>query len=517
MVEKREFQFDSTKAQQQMVALEQRLAKLNQGIKSFAKSVREHNTVGAQMENVQNRLARSSINLSTAVRKVIAEEKKANVQTTSQISNISRLTMRVEKLAAARRAGIAAQVTATKQVKQFGETAKKASDKAIFGFKRFASLVAAIIISRAISLITFQLREATEAAISFSIAIGELQTLSDANGLSFDQWAVSARKLSDALGLPQADVAEGIYQTLSNQVAKAGKAIEFTAEAQRLAVVGRSQVVDSVNLLTAAVNAFGRSTEDAGLLSAQFFNTVVLGRLRIEELGNTFGRVGILANQLGITIPELNAALATITLQGVKLNEAMTFLRGIFLKLIKPSEAMKDVLKGMGFETAQAAIEVLSFRDFMAELETQTQGNIAELGKLFTRMRAITGAAIFTGKGLELFTENLRKIQEESVSVFLKAEEDALKNQGRILRIELNKIKNFFVDDLGFALIRSINAFSKRFGGLDIVVKSFLRSLVQIIATVVLFKARLLAVTITMTALRVVTALVRLVLVPVQH
>ena len=59
-------------------------------------------------------------------------------------------------------------------------------------------------------------------------------------------------------------------------------------------------------------------TSRAGELASQFFRTLDLGAIEAEELGTAFGRVAPLARNVGISIGELNAALATLTIGGVK-------------------------------------------------------------------------------------------------------------------------------------------------------------------------------------------------------
>jgi len=154
-------------------------------------------------------------------------------------------------------------------------------------------------------------------------------------------------------------------------------------------------------LLTAAINAFRLPVEDAEIISAQFFKTVELGRVRIEEMSQSFGRVALPASLLGVSLQELQAAIALTTIQGVKFNEASTLIRNILLKLIRPTDEMKRFFAELGVASGEAAIETFGLSGFLAKLEERTKGSSTEIGNLFGRIRAITGAMVFAGDNTE--------------------------------------------------------------------------------------------------------------------
>ena len=68
------------------------------------------------------------------------------------------------------------------------------------------------------------------------------------------------------------------------------------------------------------------------------------------------GRTQTIGHELGVEMEELEAALITVTIGGVKANEAATQIRGIMSALLKPSQAMTAALHSIGVESGPAAI-----------------------------------------------------------------------------------------------------------------------------------------------------------------
>lgn len=322
-------------------------------------------------------------------------------------------------------------------------------------FRTIARFAVFQIASRGLQSLITGLVEGTQEAAKFSIAIAEIQTI-DRAGVPFLRWSTELRALSDEFGIPIINQAEAAYQALSNQIATGVNVTEFLRAANQLAVTAVTDVSDAVNLLTAALNAFRIDVARTDEISAKFFKTVELGRLRIQDLANIFGRVAVPAAQLGVTIDELNAAIAITTIRGVRAEEATTLLRNIFLKLIKPTEAMKDFLGELGVNSGQAAIEVFGLQGFMARLEEKTQGSTEELGKLFSRVRAITSALIFAGEGVQDFADAIDQVRR-SGDTFNSRTAIVLENSGKRLEIAMNRVGNVFRVDVGQAALQALS------------------------------------------------------------
>jgi len=357
-----------------------------------------------------------------------------------------------------------------KQQKGIAKVAK-ATKKAVkstndFGisWKAIGRLVAVAALHRSISALTMKLREAGSEAINLQIAISEVRTI-DTSKSDFDDWADTLRNLSDAWGLDIVDVAEAAYQSLSNQVVQSTSEMDSFGEAVlRFATATKTTAANAINALSGAINAYAKNIHDAENVAATLFKTIEQGRLRAEDLTG-IGNVAILASKLGIELHELGAAYATLTIQGVKQSEAATQLRGIFIKLIKPTKVMKGFLREMGFETGEAALKVLGFEEFMRRLQEVTKGSSAELAKFINRIRGLSGGLAFQGEGFEILKRNVADLKDP-LEAYERAVQLTINNTGKQYKIAMNQLRNFFIQDVADPLINRLSDLTDGFKGI---------------------------------------------------
>jgi len=345
--------------------------------------------------------------------------------------------------------------SSTKPLNESLDTAKDRVQKLTLSWQTFLRVVVVQVIHRAVSKFIQEVKRATEDAIEFSIRISEIRTISQQNQLTTDRWAEGLRELSDAFGFDLLDQAEAAYQTLSNQVAKGAEAFGFLKSANELALVGVSDAAASVQFLSAVQNAFNLTLDDTANIAAQTFKTIELGRVRLDEMANTIGQSAVPAANLGLSFTDLAAAITTVTIRGVPFEKAQTAIRNILLKLIRPTAEMTKLFREWGVVSGEAAIAAFGFGGVLAKIEERTKGSSSELGKIFGRIRAISGAMVFAGRGLKTFENNWKELQEAQASYEV-ALKETLTNTGREIRIEVNKIKNFFTEEIGRDLIDTI-------------------------------------------------------------
>lgn len=409
------------------------VAKASDALKKLAKDVK---VTGAQIDRIFKDLSRGS------VRDYGAELNKIRDKAAQLLKAEGKLGAEAEAahLKAAKAAG-----------KQARETAKAdtATQKLV---KTIASLARVGAISLFIGAL-FRLQQAFEdglvGAAQLSIKVAEIETIAGKATLTTEMWTSELRKLSDSFGLDILDQAEGAYQTLSTQIAKGADALQFLTIANKLALAGVTDVASAVKLTATLINAFNKDISEAGDISGKLFKTVELGVVRIEELAQGLGRISVPAAKLGIRMEELLAAIAQTTRQGVKFSEAATLIRGIIQKTIKPTGELQKILNELGFSSGEAAIQALGLGGFLGELDKRTQGSSTELGKLFNRVRAVTGAMIFAGEGVAEFNRTVAQIDASGIVTLNKAADRIQATIGKRFDRVKNRIVNFFLVDIG--------------------------------------------------------------------
>lgn len=332
------------------------------------------------------------------------------------------------------------------------ESAKAASS----AFNRFAKSVGNILVVRAIigalGAVSRAFRQSAEAAKEFQLAIAEIQTIGQSLGRTSEQISSQVLNLSSSLGSDAVDTARGLYQVLSNQVVEAGQAFQFLEQAQKLAITTVASTEDAVDALSSVMNAYNLDASDAARVSDTLFEAVNVGRFRLNEIANIIGRVTPLTAQMGITWEETAAAIAAMTQSGVRADTAITQLRAITVKLLKPTEALQELYRKWGVEDGPAAIRAFGGLQGVIEKITQeTGGSNAELTKFFNEVRGLAGVLGLSVDDGERFAETLRQIQDSGGRA-AEAFEGFQSSQVQQLVIETERFNNALIQ-LGTALI----------------------------------------------------------------
>jgi TP901 family phage tail tape measure protein len=307
--------------------------------------------------------------------------------------------------------------------------------------------------------------DAAQDAAKFQTKVAEISTIAD--GASFGQIATQVRAISDNLNIPLLEAAGGAYQALSNNVGDFNQSLKLTESAGRFAKATNSTLTQSVDLLSAAINSYHFTADDANKVAGVFFETIRAGRITAAELSNTFGRVGERAAALGISFEEVNAALATTTTSGIKSSEAITLLNGVITGLTKPTDEMSAALAKFGFSSAEAAVATLGLPKLLQSLADSTDGTAASLAKLFPNIRGVNGELSLTGANLGQFARNLDSARNAGAAFANEKFLQATATDASKVTTELNKLHNVLTVDFGQSLLHAAADASQFVGGVD--------------------------------------------------
>lgn len=249
-----------------------------------------------------------------------------------------------------------------------------------------------------------EIKQAVVDATEFRLRLAEVQTIGSDLAMTTDQLSKRVLNLSASLGKSAEDVAEGLYQVLSNQVVEAADAFKLLETSQKLAIITHGETKDAVNAVSSVMNSYGKSIVEVDNVADTLFRTVEFGRLRLADIANILGRVTPLTARMGVTFEEAAAAIATMTRSGVKADTAVTQLRAVMQKLIKPTNRLREIFRSWGVEDGAAAIKTFGgLTAVLQKLAQETGGSDAEMAELFRRVRAIVGVmGIMTDDGKEM-------------------------------------------------------------------------------------------------------------------
>ena len=351
----------------------------------------------------------------------------------------------------------------------------QALSSSLFTIKR---LLIFDIAGSAIAKLTQALRQSVEDARQFSKEIALVTTITKESELTFNQASDGVVELSKKFGRSGAEVAKAAYEALSNQITTTTDTFPFLDEALKFSIATGTDAAHSGDLLASAINSYGLAAEDAAKISAILFTGIDKGRFKAEELSGSLGTVTVPAHVLGVSLEEVAAAIAVLTQQGIPTNVAMTQLRNIFQKLIRPSEAMKELFAELGVESGEAAIKSKTFAGFLQILDERTRGASDELGELLLDVRAINPGIALTGKGLKTFNNILNEFTTESAQNYMDAFTKVMESDGQRLDVEFNKLKVGLQETFGKSTVKGILLVADAFGGLDKAANQFIDTVV---------------------------------------
>jgi TP901 family phage tail tape measure protein len=362
----------------------------------------------------------------------------------------------------------------------FANASGRSSGFAI-SLETLSRVVGTQVIVRALSTLREAIEGSFQGFIEFNRKVAEIQTISTE---PLDALAKSVRDLSDQFNAPLLDVAAAKYQILSNGFTSTADSTKVLTAALKFSKVGLADVASSADLISSALNAYGKSANEAETISAKLFKTIELGRVVGQELATSFGRVAPVAKEIGASESEILAAFSSITIGGVKASEAATQIRATLTGLLKPSKDTAEAFRKLGVESGEQLIQAKGFQGALQALIGTTDGSAAAIAKLFPNVRALNGVLRETTTGATIFAEHLKEIQAASGDLLNKKFELRIESNAERVSADLNKIKNFFTVDLGKTLVDKVGSFTNLIGGVDTLITGF-RNLTPVVGAVV--------------------------------
>ena len=442
--------FDASSALASLTQLDGALAKLEAGLRSTASTMAAFNTAGSRTSTMLGKLAGNATKATASLNTVSA------AKGTAALSALGAASTSASNKVAASSQSIAASNAAT--AASIGRLSTSA--------QLLSRVVFTQAIVRALSTIRRSFQQTAEEAVGFQRSIALIQTI-DNSGQSFEQVANSVRDLSSAFNLPLLETAKGVYQTISNQIGDVSQSLNFLTEAAKFAKATNSSLADSVDLLSAAIKSYGLSVNDTSKVASIFFKTIDLGRVNADELANSMGRVLPIASQLGVSLEESGAALAAISIKGSGTSESITQLRAIMTALLKPTDAMKTALSGLGFTSAEIAIQTLGLAGTLRALNTQAGGSIDKLAAMFQNVRGLAGAANLTGDGVRGLANTIDEMDNAARKLNNNKFLQVMQTDAEQVTSEFNKLHNALVTGLGQDLLRGTNSIIQFTGGAE--------------------------------------------------
>lgn len=260
---------------------------------------------------------------------------------------------------------------------------------------------------------------------SFEKSMRAVNTMVGKGETDFEGLTDQVKELSANIPLAREELANGLYQTISNGVPEENW-MSFLEQSSKSAVGGLADLGQTVTVTSTLIKNYGLSWDQAGAIQDKIQMTAKNGVTSFEQLGQALPMVSGSASQLGVSMDELMAVFATTTGVTGNTSEVATQLSAVLNSLIKPSsEATKAANEmGIGFNAAsvQAAGGLQNFLLGLDKSITEYSAKTGQLkqtiyGQLFGSAEALRLLGSLTGEQKDKFAENIGAMADSAGTI----------------------------------------------------------------------------------------------------
>ncbi len=274
----------------------------------------------------------------------------------------------------------------------------------------------------------------------------------------------SIKEVGIQYGIAREEIAKAGFDIVSAGAAgeDLAKTNEILAASAELAKAGFASMDVATSALITSLQIYGDQLGSARKAAEFFFNVQKFGRTDVEQLSSVFGRFASVAKALDVELNLLGATFATLTLQGLPIEQVATQLVGILSTFTRKQtpDAIK-ALKEVGFEMNSASLQG---QGLLNVLEGLSSVSVTQLRAIFPEEQAFRGIT-FLLQAQDKLKSILKDVNKESKNAvgFQGALEGAMKLTTTKLN-SLNEQWKRFKDLVGE---KSVNTAAEGFGLLN--------------------------------------------------
>ena len=237
-------------------------------------------------------------------------------------------------------------------------------------------------VSNAVGQLSSQLSSITAESGEFNKAMREANTMAGKDAAGFKKLKGQVAELSKEIPIARDQLANGLYQTISNGVPE-NNWLTFLEVSARSAVGGLADINKVVGVTSTLIKNYGLEWSAAADIQDKIQLTAKNGVTSFEQLADALPRVAGNAATLGVSINELMATFATLTGVSGNTAEVSTQLAAIFTALVKPSSEATKMAAEMGIQFDAAAVKAAGgFQKFLTQLDSDVKAFAQSSGML---------------------------------------------------------------------------------------------------------------------------------------
>lgn len=311
--------------------------------------------------------------------------------------------------------------------------------------------------------LSIKLKQGISDARDLDTAIRQVTTLSDENILPRSEIEKATKRISNEAGIMQTEIAGAMYDALSSGI-KTEDVVGFTEQGLKLTKAGFTDLGTVIDATTTVLNAYGDEALDVSKIQDIMVKTQDLGKITVDELGKSMGRIIPTAAASGVNIDQLGAGYALLTARGMDASLATTTMNSMLAELgatgSKSDKALRQVT-GKSFK--ELIKEGKNIGEVLAIVDQNAKDSGLSLSDMFGNLNAGKAADSLNQAGSDAFTGTLNQMQNSDGAVdsnFEKMMGDELKKAQAI-----EQMRNAFID-MGVAVMPIVTKITEKIGSL---------------------------------------------------
>lgn len=205
--------------------------------------------------------------------------------------------------------------------------------------------------------------------MNFEQTVANTASVTGLTGQAFEDAKTQIADVSKELGantvFKATEAADAMYNLASAGIDVADMTSETLKPILDIAAGTGSDLTSATEIMTATMGQFGLTMEDNEQIADVFAKTIGSSQADITKLGNSLSYVGPVANGLGMSLEDTNAALGVLYNSGLDGSTAGTALRGALSRLANPTSEATDRLAALGITADQVNPATNEFSDIL--------------------------------------------------------------------------------------------------------------------------------------------------------
>lgn len=236
----------------------------------------------------------------------------------------------------------------------------------------------------------------------FEASMTKITSLVGVSRNQVQAWTSEVLKMSKVTGRGPEELADALYFVTSAGMrgADAMEVLEMSAKASA-AGLGETKVV--ADLVTSAINAYGRENLSAADATDILVAAVREGKAEADALAGAMGMVLPIASEFGVTFDQVGAAFAAMTRTGTNARVAATQLKAILVGMASPAMEAEKAMSSFGTSADEfrKTVREEGLIQALLDLRQATVGNEKAMSQIFPNVRALMGVLDMLGANVE--------------------------------------------------------------------------------------------------------------------